>query len=132
MSWCGSGLMTSAIWLSRLLNHRIAKYVRTDHDQLLTGSAGAVWKGWEDGRLSASMLYGNGLRRGFANSEKMAPYASFNLGVAQDFRLQDGGTLDRAARPDQRLRHASTSCATAAGSGSARRNRAAADGASRG
>jgi outer membrane receptor protein involved in Fe transport len=68
------------------------KYVRTDHDQLFTGSAGAVWKGWTDGRLAASMLYGNGLRRGFANSEKLASYATFNFGVAQDFRLQDGGT----------------------------------------
>ncbi|TDH58870.1 hypothetical protein E2C06_30310 [Dankookia rubra] len=68
------------------------KYVRTDHDQLLTGSAGAVWRGWEDGRLSASMLYGNGLRKGFANSEKLAPYATFNFGVAQDFRVQGGGT----------------------------------------
>ena len=80
------------------------KYVRTDHDQLLTGSAGAVWKAWEDGRFSASMLYGNGLRRGFANSEKMAPYASFNLGVPQDFRA-GRGPLDRAARPDECLRH---------------------------
>lgn len=68
------------------------KYVRTDHDQLVTGSAGTVWRGWEGGRLSASMLYGNGMRRGFANSEKLAPYASFNVGVAQDFAGPDGGT----------------------------------------
>ncbi|MDO9706735.1 TonB-dependent receptor [Paracraurococcus lichenis] len=68
------------------------KYVRTDHDQLVTGSAGAVWKGWEGGRLSASMLYGNGLRRGFANSEKLASYATFNVGVAQDFTGPDKGT----------------------------------------
>ena len=67
------------------------KYVRTDHDQLVTGSAGAVWRGWEDGRLSASMLYGNGLRRGFANSEKQAAYATFNFGVAQDFTGPDDG-----------------------------------------
>ena len=81
------------------------KYVRTDHDQLLTGSAGAVWKGWTDGRLAASMLYGNGLRRGFANSEKLASYATFNFGVAQDFRLPGWRHLDRAARPDQPVRH---------------------------
>ncbi|TCZ58541.1 TonB-dependent receptor [Roseicella aquatilis] len=68
------------------------KYVRTDHDQLVTGSAGAVWRGWEGGRLSASMLTGNGLRRGFANSEKLAPYASFNFGIAQDFTGPDKGT----------------------------------------
>ncbi|WP_431268447.1 TonB-dependent receptor [Dankookia sp. P2] len=73
------------------LTYIAGKYVRTDHDQLLTGSAGAVWKGWEGGRLSASMLYGNGLRKGFANSEKMAAYASFNFGVAQDFEGPDKG-----------------------------------------
>jgi outer membrane receptor protein involved in Fe transport len=67
------------------------KFVRTDHDQLLTGSAGAVWRAWEGGRLSASMLYGSGLRRGFANTEKVAPYATANFGVQQDLRLPDGG-----------------------------------------
>ena len=67
------------------------KYVRTDHDQLFTGSAGAVLNAWEGGRLSASMLYGNGLRRGFANTEKMAPYASVNLGLQQDFTGPDKG-----------------------------------------
>jgi outer membrane receptor protein involved in Fe transport len=68
------------------------KYVRTDHDQLVTGSAGAVWRAWEGGRLSASMLYGSGLRRGFANSEKVTPYATFNVGAQQDLVLPDGGT----------------------------------------
>lgn len=69
-----------------------SKYIRTDHDQLITGSAGAIWRGWEGGRLSASMLYGNGLRSGFANTEKLAPYATFNFGVQQDFQGPDGGT----------------------------------------
>jgi len=67
------------------------KFVRTDHDQFLTGSAGAIVDAWVGGRLSATMLYGNGLRRGFANSEKLPPYATFNLGLQQDFDLPDGG-----------------------------------------
>jgi outer membrane receptor protein involved in Fe transport len=67
------------------------KYVRTDHDQLVTASAGAVWRPWEGGRASATMLYGNGLRRGFANTEKQGSYVTFNLGLAQDFRMQGGG-----------------------------------------
>jgi hypothetical protein len=37
------------------------------------------------------MIYGNGLRRGFANSEKQPSYATFNLGLAQDFSGPDGG-----------------------------------------
>ena len=67
------------------------KYVRTDHDQLYTRSAGAVFRAWEGGRLSASMLYGNELRRGFANSEKLPAYATFNFGAQQDLVLPDGG-----------------------------------------
>ena len=65
--------------------------MRTDHDQLVTGSAGAIWNAWEGGRLSASMLYGSGLRRGFAATEKVDPYASFNLGLSQDFTGPDRG-----------------------------------------
>ncbi|HEY4252754.1 MAG TPA: TonB-dependent receptor [Roseomonas sp.] len=66
--------------------------VRTDHDQLITASAGAVWRAWQDGRVSASVLFGSGLRAGFANTERLKPHTSVNLGVQQDFRLPDGGT----------------------------------------
>ncbi|MDN3568105.1 TonB-dependent receptor [Paeniroseomonas aquatica] len=65
------------------------KWIRTDHDQLFTGSAGAVLNAWEGGRVSASSLYGSGLRRGFANTEKLSPYATVNLGVQQDFTGPD-------------------------------------------
>ena len=37
------------------------------------------------------MLYGSGLRRGFANSEKVTPYATFNVGV---FNLGDKRYID--------------------------------------
>lgn len=67
------------------------KYIRTDHDQLLTGSAGAVWRAWEGGRLSASMLYGSGLRKGFASTESVTPYVTANFGVQQDVTLPDRG-----------------------------------------
>ena len=73
------------------LAYAASKYVRTDHDQMYTGSAGAIWNAWRGARLSASMLYGNGLRAGFANSEKLSPYATLNLGVQQDFVLPDRG-----------------------------------------
>ncbi|MBX9752886.1 MAG: TonB-dependent receptor [Roseococcus sp.] len=68
------------------------KYVRTDHDQLVTGSAGASYRPWDGARASATLLYGNGLRRGFANSEKQPGYTTMNLGLAQEFRALDGGT----------------------------------------
>jgi outer membrane receptor protein involved in Fe transport len=73
------------------LSYIANKFVRTDHDQLLTGSAGAIYRAWEGGRLSASLLGGSGLRRGFANSEQLPGYVTVNLGVQQDFTLPDGG-----------------------------------------
>lgn len=73
------------------LDYIAGKYVRTDHDQLVTASAGATYRPWEGARASATMLYGNGLRRGFANTEKQPSYVTMNLGFAQEFRAFDGG-----------------------------------------
>ncbi|WP_431304999.1 TonB-dependent receptor [Sediminicoccus sp. BL-A-41-H5] len=73
------------------LSYIAGKYVRTDHDQLITASAGASYRPWEGARASATAYYGNGLRRGFANSEKQPAYATMNLGFAQEFRAFDGG-----------------------------------------
>jgi outer membrane receptor protein involved in Fe transport len=73
------------------LAHIAGKYVRTDHDQLYTASAGASYRPWEGATASATLFYGNGLRRGFANSEKQPAYATGNLGFAQQFRAFDGG-----------------------------------------
>ena len=67
------------------------KFVRTDHDQLVSASFGGVVRPWEGGRASAVVYYGNGLRRGFANTEKQPNYVTLNLGLAQDFRAFDGG-----------------------------------------
>ena len=61
------------------------KYVRLDHDQLITASAGVIYRPWEGARASGTMLAGTGLRRGFANSERQAPYSTFNIGFAQDW-----------------------------------------------
>jgi outer membrane receptor protein involved in Fe transport len=73
------------------LEYARGKYIRTDHDQLLTGSAGAIWRAWEGGRLSTSLLYGSGLRKGFASTESITPYVTVNFGVQQDLALPDGG-----------------------------------------
>jgi outer membrane receptor protein involved in Fe transport len=67
------------------------KFVRTDHEQTFTGSAGASWRAWEGGTLSATLVYGSGMRRGFANSESVTPYLTANLGVSQTLTLPDGG-----------------------------------------
>jgi len=75
------------------LDYVRGKFVRTDHDQLITASAGAIYRPWDGGRASATMLFGNGLRRGFANTEKQPTYTTFNLGLAQDFRVANGSVL---------------------------------------
>ena len=60
-----------------------------DHDQRVTGSGGVAYN-WEKWTFSADALYGNGLRRGFANTQKIHPYETFNLGVERSIPL--GGT----------------------------------------
>ncbi len=68
-----------------------------DHDQRVTGSAGVAYD-WNSWTFSADALYGNGLRRGFANTQKLPPYETFNLGVARSFSL--GGTRSVRVRFD--------------------------------
>ena len=61
-------------------------YVYTDHSQWLTASAGASYL-WNGTRFSASMIYGSGLRSGFANTTTVPSYTQVNLGVSHDFFL---------------------------------------------
>jgi len=85
-------------------------WIYTDHTQIVTGSAGAVYllcgrpasaseafgsPFGGDGaslcgtKLSGSMIYGSGLRSGDANTDHGAPYAQFNVGIAREFLLPD-------------------------------------------
>jgi outer membrane receptor protein involved in Fe transport len=61
-------------------------YVYTDHAQTLTGSAGASYL-WDGTRFSASMIYGSGLRSGFANTDHLPSYTQVNLGVSHEFNI---------------------------------------------
>jgi outer membrane receptor protein involved in Fe transport len=60
--------------------------VYTDHAQLLTASAGASYL-WNGTRFSASMIYGSGLRDGFANTGTVPSYTQVNLGLSHDFNI---------------------------------------------
>jgi hypothetical protein len=83
-------------------------WIYTDHTQLVTGSAGAVYQfcgraayagemfnglpgsngpSWCGMRLSGDMIYGSGLRSGDANISTVPPYAQFNVGIARQFLL---------------------------------------------
>jgi outer membrane receptor protein involved in Fe transport len=59
-------------------------YVYTDHAQLLTASAGAAYL-WNGTKFSADMIYGSGLRNGFANTTTLPSYTQVNVGVSHDF-----------------------------------------------
>jgi outer membrane receptor protein involved in Fe transport len=68
------------------INFIATHYVYTDHAQTLTGSAGASYL-WEGTRFSASMIYGSGLRSGFANTDHQPSYTQVNLGLSHDFNI---------------------------------------------
>jgi hypothetical protein len=88
----GRGLIANQyFWSAAELAQVESKFVRTDHDQLVTGSAGAAYLVWEGANASATLVYGSGLRRGFANSESVTPAAVVNLGFSQEFEMLGGG-----------------------------------------
>jgi outer membrane receptor protein involved in Fe transport len=67
-------------------------WIYTDHNQLVTGSAGVSYL-WYGTRYSADMIYGSGLRTGDANIGSEAPYAQFNVGASHEFAMPDNKPL---------------------------------------
>ena len=57
-------------------------WVHLDHDQKLSASAGASYL-WGGTRVGADLLFGSGLRNGFANSEHLPSYLQVNLSASQ-------------------------------------------------
>ncbi len=68
------------------INYIATHYIYTDHAQVLTASAGASYL-WNDTRFSASMIYGSGLRSGFANTDHLPSYTQVNAGISHDFNI---------------------------------------------
>jgi len=85
-------------------------WIYTDHTQIATASAGAVYQfcgrpayasetfggvpegfwtmpSWCGTRLSGDMIYGSGLRDGDANISTVPQYVQFNVGIAREFLL---------------------------------------------
>ena len=73
-------------------------YIYTDHAQTLTASAGASYL-WNGTRFSASMIYGSGLRSGFANTDHLPSYTQVNLGISHEY-LFPGWTKPTTLRFD--------------------------------
>jgi outer membrane receptor protein involved in Fe transport len=69
-------------------DYACAHYIPTDHSQTWTGSAGANYV-WNGTRFTADMIFGSGLRSGFANLETVPAYAQINLGVSRPFKWSE-------------------------------------------
>jgi outer membrane receptor protein involved in Fe transport len=67
-------------------------WVFLDHDQRFTGSAGVSYT-WKDWRAGIDGLYGNGLRQGFANTQKLSPYETFNVNLSRRIQITEKTAL---------------------------------------
>lgn len=73
--------------------------IKLDHEGEYTASAGASYT-WADTRFTLDVLYGYGLRKGFANTEKNGGYLPVNLGVEHVFHPNIPGVRDLKFRVD--------------------------------
>lgn len=67
--------------------------VRLDHDQTYTASAGVSYRWRKQTSVYADLLFGSGLRRGFANTEKLPSYLPVNIGVEHTIPLSSHHSL---------------------------------------
>ena len=68
--------------LAYINNH----WVNLDHDQRLTASAGVSYR-YSGTTYTSDVLFGTGLRKGFANTDHLPAYWQMNVGAARDFNL---------------------------------------------
>ncbi len=74
--------------------------VQLDHEGRYTASAGASYTWQKDTLFYLDVLYGYGLRKGFANTEKLPGYYPVSLGVEHSFHLRAKGLRDVKLRVD--------------------------------
>jgi len=77
-----------------------ANSIQLDHQGRYTGSGGLSCIVLKDNRLYSDFLYGNGLRAGFANLEKLPAYATVNMGVEHVWHLRSPGVKELKLRVD--------------------------------
>ena len=61
-------------------------YIHLDHDQLITGSFGALYR-WEKTLFSVDAIHGQGLRNGDHNSGHVAPYIQFDGAISRTIEI---------------------------------------------
>jgi outer membrane receptor protein involved in Fe transport len=72
------------------LNYIASNYVHLDHDQTFTGSAGAAYS-FHEVKYSSDLIFGSGLRSGFANTDHLPFYTQVNAGVEHSVDLGAAG-----------------------------------------
>ena len=77
-----------------------ANPIQLDHQGRYTGSGGVAYTLLKDTRLHSDVLYGNGLRAGFANLEKLPAYWEDNVGVEHVWHLNSKGISELKLRFD--------------------------------
>ena len=77
------------VQLDYISNH----WVHLDHDQSLTASAGLTYQ-IEKSIIGANVLFGSGLRSGFANTQHLPAYTQVNFSASRDFDAVGLGKLN--------------------------------------
>jgi outer membrane receptor protein involved in Fe transport len=68
-------------------------YVHLDHDQTWTASSGVSWQQHQF-TYSSDLIYGSGLRSGFANTAHLPGYVQINASIMRPITLPDWGKID--------------------------------------
>lgn len=69
-------------------------WVHLDHEQTVTASGGLSYRFGDGTLVGGDVLYGSGLRRGFANTAHLPGYLQVNASVSRGFKLDGFGKFD--------------------------------------
>lgn len=69
-------------------------WVHLDHEQTLSASAGFSYRWNELTTVGADVVYGGGLRRGFANTDRLPAYTQVNASLARRFDFPGTGKFE--------------------------------------
>ncbi|MGK2897566.1 MAG: TonB-dependent receptor [Burkholderiaceae bacterium] len=69
-------------------------WVHLDHEQKITASIGVSYRLGDRTQVGSDLLYGSGLRRGFANTETLPGFVQVNASVSHSFDVDGFGRFD--------------------------------------
>ncbi len=75
------------------LNYIANNWVHLDHDQTWTASSGVAWP-LQRTTWSTDLVYGSGLRSGFANTNHLPDYVQINVSAMHTLNLSQWGKVD--------------------------------------